>query len=150
MEPGQQDRQLEEFRRSARERRSLAAECYRDPAVFELELERVLRPAWHAIARWDALPRTGDYSAIDLFGEPLVIVRGEDGKLHVFSNVCRHRGHTVVNDSGNARSFVCPYHRWTYGLDGGLRGAPLMQGTKGFDRARCPSCGPKPGRVFSS
>ena len=137
MEPGQKDRQLEEFRRSAREGRSLAAECYRDPAVFELELERVLRPAWHAIARWDALPQTGDYSAIDLFGEPLVIVRGEDGKLHVFSNVCRHRGHTVVKDSGRARSFVCPYHHWTYGLDGGLRGAPLMQGTQGFDRARC-------------
>ena len=114
----------------------LAAECYRDPAFFELELERALRPAWHPVARWDALPDPGDYASLDLFGEPLVIVRDEARRLRVFSRVCRHRAHPVVEGCGNTRAFVCPYHRWTYGLDGCLRGAPLMMGTPGFDRTR--------------
>jgi phenylpropionate dioxygenase-like ring-hydroxylating dioxygenase large terminal subunit len=129
-------RAVEGIRRSADEGLGLDAECYRDPAFFELEVERVLRPGWHPIARWDDLPETGDYLAIELFGESLVVLRGEDRNLHVFSNVCRHRAHTVVKDSGNARSLVCPYHRWSYGLDGGLRAAPLMKGTKGFERAQ--------------
>jgi phenylpropionate dioxygenase-like ring-hydroxylating dioxygenase large terminal subunit len=131
------NQKVENYRSGLREGRALPAACYRDPELFELEIERVLRPAWSAIARWDTLPNAGDYSTQNLYGEPLVIVRGEDEKLRVFSNVCRHRAHTVASDSGNAKSLVCPYHRWTYGLDGQLRGAPFMEDTKGFDRADC-------------
>jgi phenylpropionate dioxygenase-like ring-hydroxylating dioxygenase large terminal subunit len=115
----------------------LAADCYRDADFFGLELEKVLRPAWHAIARWDESPDVGDFSAVELFGEPLVIVRGEDRNLRVFSNVCPHRAHTVATESGNTKTLVCPYHRWAFGLDGALRAAPLMKGTAGFDPANC-------------
>lgn len=133
----QRHQYLDGIKKSAANGLALPAECYRDPAFFDLELEHVLRPGWHPIARWDSLPEVGDFSAIDLFGEPLVIVRDDDEALRVFSNVCRHRAHTVAHGSGNSKSLVCPYHRWTYGLDGGLRGAPLMDEQTGFDRARC-------------
>ncbi len=131
------DQYLDGIQRSAAQGLALPAECYRDPAFFDLELEHVLRPGWHPVARWDSLPEAGDYCAIDLFGESLVIVRGDDLHLRVFSNVCRHRAHTVAEGTGNAKSLVCPYHRWTYGLDGALRGAPLMDQKPGFDRSRC-------------
>ncbi len=137
MEPHLRNWYVERVRRGTDEGRALDPACYRDPAFFELELEHVLRPAWHAVARWDALPEPGDYMAIDLFGEPLAVVRDGSGQLRVFSNVCRHRAHTVVAGTGNAKSLVCPYHNWTYGLDGKLRGAPLMTGEEGFDRAHC-------------
>ena len=128
---------LDEIDHSAKKGLALPASCYRDPAFFELEREHVLRPGWHPIARWDTLAEPGDYRAVDLFGEPLVIVRGDDARLRVFSNVCRHRAHTVASGMGNAKSLVCPYHRWTYGLDGALRGAPLMDELPDFDRAHC-------------
>jgi len=115
----------------------LAADCYRNPDFFDLELERVLRPAWHPVARWDALPEVGDYEAIELFGEPLVIVRGEDRALRVFSNVCPHRAHRVAKESGNTKTLVCPYHRWAFALDGQLRAAPLMKDQEGFDAKAC-------------
>ena len=116
---------------------ALPADHYRDPERFELERERVLRPAWHAVARWDELPEPGDYRSLELCGEPLVLVRDEARRLRVLSRVCRHRAHTVVEGSGRARSLVCPYHRWSYGLDGSLRSAPLMKDVPGFDAARC-------------
>lgn len=128
---------LHGLRSNVEEARGLTADCYRDPEFFALEVEHVLRPGWHAVARWDDLPEPGDYAAVDLCGEPLVVVRDDDGRLRVFSRVCRHRAHTIVEGSGNTKRFVCPYHRWTYGLDGGLRTAPLMQDTAGFDPARC-------------
>jgi phenylpropionate dioxygenase-like ring-hydroxylating dioxygenase large terminal subunit len=124
------------LRGSAEGARALAADCYRDPEFFALEIEHVLRPGWHAVARWDDLSEPGDYAAVDLCGEPLMLVRDDERRLRVFSRVCRHRAHTVVEGRGNTKRFVCPYHRWTYGLDGGLRTAPLMNGTAGFDVAR--------------
>ena len=130
-------RYLAALRQSMETGTSLAAECYMDPAAYDLELEHVLRPGWHAVARWDALPTPGDYEAIDLCGEPLVLVRDEQRRLRVFSRVCRHRGHTVVEGRGNAKRLICPYHRWAYGLDGTLEAAPLMRETPGFDRATC-------------
>lgn len=122
-----QPRYLESIRRSLDERRALAAACYRDPEFFALETERVLRRGWHAVARWDDLPEPGDYASFELCGEPLLLVRDAAGTLRVLSRVCRHRAHTVVEGAGNARRFVCPYHRWSYELDGQLASAPLME-----------------------
>jgi nitrite reductase/ring-hydroxylating ferredoxin subunit len=86
-------------------------------------------------ARDDQLPEPGDYLAFDLLGEPLVLVRGEDARLRVLSNVCRHRYMPVLETGcGRVRSLQCPYHRWSYGLDGRLLGAPDMQRTPGFAR----------------
>lgn len=116
---------------------ALAAACYRDAGFFALEVERVLRPGWHAVARWDDLPEPGDYASLDLCGEPLLLARDAERRLRVFSRVCRHRAHTVVEGRGNTRRFICPYHNWSYGLDGRLKTAPLMEGVEGFDRDAC-------------
>lgn len=117
---------------------TLAPSAYADPAIWQSEVERVLRPGWTPVARVDQLAAPGDYVAFELFGDPLVAVRGDDGELRVLSRVCRHRWMPVVGDgAGRRRSFQCPYHRWTYGLDGRLLGAPDMEATPGFTRAGC-------------
>lgn len=114
---------------------TLPPRCYTDPAFYALEQERVFRRGWIGVARVDELARPGDYVAFDLLGEPLVAVRGDDGRIRVLSRVCRHRWMPVVEEGrGCTRAFQCPYHLWTYGLDGRLRGAPEMQRTPGFDR----------------
>ncbi len=133
MQSEEHSRYFQALRESDKSGHTLAADCYRDPAMFELEVEHVLRPGWHPLARWDELAEPGDYKSVDLFGEPLVVVRGEEGALRVFSRVCRHRAHTIVEGTGNTRTFVCPYHRWSYGLDGALRAAPLVKGSPSFD-----------------
>ena len=71
--------------------RPLPGECYTDEAFFALELERVLRPEWHAVARATDLPDVGDYRAIDLFDEPIVLVRDEEKRLRAYSGICPHR-----------------------------------------------------------
>lgn len=118
--------------------RGLPPRAYLDPAIFERERERIFRREWHCVAREDQLARAGDYVAFELFGEPLVAVRGDDARLRVLSGVCRHRWMPVVETGrGHRRSFQCPYHLWTYALDGRLVGAPDMDRTPGFERARC-------------
>ena len=73
----------------------------------------------------------------ELAGEPLVIVRGSDGQLRAFYNVCRHHAAAVVTEEqGTASIFRCPYHGWSYGLDGSLKGAPEFEGVCGFDRSQ--------------
>ena len=129
---------VETIRRGIAAGHGLPAACYRDPEFLELEREHVLRPGWHAIARWDDLPNPGDYASVDICGEPLLLVRDDAGTLRVFSRVCRHRAHTVVEGTGNATCFTCPYHRWTYGLDGVLRAAPLMDGAVNADNCGLP------------
>lgn len=100
-------------------------ERYLDPVRFERELEQVFRQYPLALCPSGALARPGDSFAIDVAGLPLLLVRGEGGQLNGFVNACRHRG-TRLQAAGPAhqRAFVCPYHSWTYGLDGALRGRP--------------------------
>jgi phenylpropionate dioxygenase-like ring-hydroxylating dioxygenase large terminal subunit len=116
---------------------TLPPSCYVDPAFWQLELERIFRREWLCIGRVDQLARAGDYFAFELLGEPLVAVRGDDGEIRVLSSVCRHRWMPVALGRGNRRSFQCPYHLWTYALDGRLLGAPEMQRAEGFERADC-------------
>jgi phenylpropionate dioxygenase-like ring-hydroxylating dioxygenase large terminal subunit len=81
------------------------------------------------------VPAPGDYLCVDAAGVPLLLVRGDDGVLRCFFNVCRHRGGRVAEGRGNgARVFTCPYHAWSYGLDGGLAGQPTAEGFAGIDR----------------
>jgi phenylpropionate dioxygenase-like ring-hydroxylating dioxygenase large terminal subunit len=117
--------------------RALPAGCYTDPAFFELERERVLRPGWHAVARWDELPNPGDYRAIDVAGEGVLLVRGEDRELRAMSSICLHRAFPIAQDHGNTKRFTCPYHRWAYDLEGRLKAAPFMEDVAGFDRDAC-------------
>ena len=116
---------------------ALARECYVDPAFFDLEVERIMKPGWHAVARSNQLANAGDYRSLDLFGEPIVVLRDGAGRLRAYSRVCRHRAHPFVEGEGNAKRFVCPYHRWTYDLQGELVAAPLMEQVDGFERKDC-------------
>jgi phenylpropionate dioxygenase-like ring-hydroxylating dioxygenase large terminal subunit len=89
------------------------------------------------VGRADEVGEPGDYLSLDLLGEPVVMVRDGDGEVRVLSRICRHRAMPVVSGAGHARTFVCPYHTWTYALDGRLLGAPEMSRTPGFDRTGC-------------
>jgi phenylpropionate dioxygenase-like ring-hydroxylating dioxygenase large terminal subunit len=87
----------------------------------------ILRREWLAIARSSDIPQAGDYLSFDMLSEPIALVRQKDGSVAGLSNVCRHRMATLLDGSGNTRTLVCPYHRWTYGLDGRFVGAPCMK-----------------------
>jgi phenylpropionate dioxygenase-like ring-hydroxylating dioxygenase large terminal subunit len=103
--------------------------AYVDPAVFELEQERIFRRAWLYVAHESEVPRAGDYVLRRVGPEEVLLVRDEDGRLALLHNRCAHRGARIVaQPSGNLRQFRCPYHAWTYGLDGRLLGMPLPDG----------------------
>ncbi|MBM3540876.1 MAG: aromatic ring-hydroxylating dioxygenase subunit alpha [Alphaproteobacteria bacterium] len=123
--------------------RGLAPDTYVSDAFFARECRTLFRRAWLCVGHAEDVPRPGDYASFDLLGEPFVLVRGLDNVVRVLSRVCQHRSMLVVEGAGNARSFACPYHMWTYGLDGQLAGAPEMQKTPGFDPARCALPGPR-------
>ncbi|HMK68637.1 MAG TPA: aromatic ring-hydroxylating dioxygenase subunit alpha, partial [Stellaceae bacterium] len=105
---------------------SLAQPFYRDPRIFERDIERIFMRHWLCAGHAGALPRRGDYFLVEYGAESVIVARGEDGELRALVNVCRHRGSRVCSAPGNARSFSCPYHGWTYGLDGKLLAARHM------------------------
>lgn len=115
---------------------TLPPEAYRSPAFFELEVEAIFRQDWICVGHISQVAAVGDYFTLTLFGEPLVVVRARDG-IKALSTVCRHRWVPVVEGRGNAKAFVCPFHKWTYALDGKLIGAPLMGEARAFDRETC-------------
>src|SRR5687767_12084531 len=116
---------------------TIPAIWYTDTRIMELELRTVFRSAWQCAGRLDSLHAPGDYVSGELpCGEPIVVVRGTDGVLRGFFNVCRHHAAAVVtSEQGSARQFRCPYHGWTYSLDGELKGTPDFTGVCDFDRA---------------
>lgn len=108
---------------------SLPAWLYNDPEFFAVETARVMRPSWQVVCHISDVPNIGDYHTFDFLGESILVVRGEDQKIRAMANVCRHRGSRLVDGpSGCARKLVCPYHAWSYELDGRLTGVP-MRGT---------------------
>jgi phenylpropionate dioxygenase-like ring-hydroxylating dioxygenase large terminal subunit len=111
---------------------TLPPEAYGSDELFGLETERVLRAGWIPLCRVEQVEAAGSYLSVDLLGEPLVVTRDRDLGLHVLSRTCRHRWAEVATGSGVARALQCPYHLWTYGMDGHLAGAPEMQGVEGF------------------
>src|SRR5690606_25160835 len=116
---------------------SLPAWTYSDPEFFAIEQERVFAPAWQVVCHVSDIPHPGDWHTLDYLGESVIVVRGRDGQVRAFSNVCRHRGSRVVDGaSGCARRLVCPYHAWTYDLDGSLVGVPDAASYPGLDRSR--------------
>ena len=114
---------------------TLPASWYCDPAVYALERERIFASAWTYAgpAAWAEEP--GCFFAAQVGHVPVAIVRGSDGTLRGFVNVCRHRGHLVVEGTGCKATLQCPYHAWTYDLDGSLRRAPRAEREPGFDPA---------------
>ncbi len=97
---------------------------YRDPRVLEVEERRLFRSSWQYVGPLECLSRAGDHVVGRVSRVPVVVVRGGDGELRGFLNVCRHRGSLVVLADGNTPRLQCPYHAWTYNLDGTLRSAP--------------------------
>jgi len=114
---------------------SLQQAFYADPDIFRRDVERVLFRHWLCAGHESSLPKPGDFQLLEIAGESAIIVRGEDAHLRALVNVCRHRGSWVCwEPSGQAKSFTCPYHGWTYGLDGSLQAARHMPAE--FDRSR--------------
>jgi phenylpropionate dioxygenase-like ring-hydroxylating dioxygenase large terminal subunit len=112
--------------------RALPPWAYTDPRFLALEEQRIFATRWVCVGRADALRETGDYLATSVADEPVIVIRGEDGAVRALSNVCRHRMSTLLEGRGNVRRIVCPYHAWTYNLDGSLRGAPAMERSASF------------------
>ncbi|MGW5383128.1 aromatic ring-hydroxylating oxygenase subunit alpha [Nocardia sp. NPDC003963] len=106
-----------------------------DPELAVKERE-VVRRFPHIVAHVDELQKSGDFLTTELIGTPLLVVKQNDGSVKAFSNVCRHRGSKVeFGESGCKRVFSCPYHNWSYGKDGSLRGLPHADGFEGMDRS---------------
>ncbi len=114
---------------------TLPPACYSGTDVLAAELSGLLRRSWLGVARADELKAPGDYRVLELAGTSTILVRDDEGRLRAFANVCRHRGTRLLDGAGNAAHIRCPFHGWTYGLDGSLRGATRMGATRGFRHA---------------
>jgi phenylpropionate dioxygenase-like ring-hydroxylating dioxygenase large terminal subunit len=117
---------------------SLPGWTYHDAGFFEAEKLAVFRPSWQLICHLNDIPQPGDYHCLDFLGESLMAVRGEDGQVRSFHNVCRHRASRLLDGpKGNCGGRIaCPYHRWTYALDGRLIGVPQLKTYPGLEPAR--------------
>ena len=112
---------------------AMPREVYVSEAFHDLEMERIFGRQWHCAGRAESIPRAGDYLTWRIGRQPVVVVRQKDGSLKALSNVCRHRMMKLLEGSGHCRRIVCPYHAWTYDLDGQLVQARHMERTRGFD-----------------
>ena len=113
----------------------LPADCYTDARFLERELEVVFAASWLMAGRVDRIAKRGDYFTLDYAGASLVVMRDLAQKVRVYANACRHRGARLLSGEGNCRALVCPYHSWTYALDGSLKGCAGMEDTRDFDPA---------------
>jgi len=115
-------------------------QAYTSDQQYEFEVRNILKREWLCVGHQSQVPNPGDYFNLELLGEPMVVVRGKDSQIRVLSRVCPHRGMDVNPTDygraakGNTRFLICPYHFWTYDLDGRCKGAPEMQKAHGFSR----------------
>ncbi len=116
---------------------SLPAWIYRDEEFFAHEATRIFRPSWQLVCHINDIPDAGDFHTFDFLGESIVAIRGDDRKVRAFHNVCRHRAaRLLAGPKGNCRfRITCPYHAWSYGLDGKLAGVPFRETFPGLDLA---------------
>lgn len=117
--------------------RSMPASFYTDQTLLDIERRTLFGQEWVCIGRADEIPSPGDHMTFQLCDEPLVAVRGDDRVIRVLSNVCRHRGALVASGRGTSSHLQCPYHHWTYGLDGMLQRAPRLDEHQSFDPSTC-------------
>ena len=113
--------------------RTLPWTWYSDPDVLRCERERIFARAWQYVGHSGQLAENGSFLAASAGEIPVVVTRARDGALRAFVNVCRHRGHVLVSGEGRRETLQCPYHAWTYGLDGVLRAAPRSDREPGFE-----------------
>ncbi len=125
---------IEELIASQKPGYALEQRFYTDPDVYDLEIERVVMRNWILVGHQSELPEPGDFKVFNVANESAIIVRGSDGELKAFANVCRHRGSLVCLESqGSTRKFTCPYHGWMYDIDGKLTAARSM--ASDFDKS---------------
>jgi phenylpropionate dioxygenase-like ring-hydroxylating dioxygenase large terminal subunit len=131
---------------------TLPAQAYTSQEFYDWEVEHLFRNDWLPLAHMSQIPQVGDFLNIEILGEPLIVVHGKDGGVRVLSRICPHRAMDIMPEGfgyaghgigdakegqpgcGHARLFMCPYHAWTFELDGRLKGAPEMQQTAEFER----------------
>src|SRR5262245_21273926 len=114
---------------------TIPSSWYVDPDLAELERQAVFSSNWQVGARVEEVDQPGQYVTCDVAGEPIVVVRGSDNTLRGFFNVCRHHAAAVMTEpSGQTLQLQCPYHGWTYSLEGSLKTAPDLGTVRGFDR----------------
>lgn len=128
------DQSVEELIANQKPGYSLDQRFYTDPDIYELEVEKIINRNWILAGHTSQLAEPGDYKVLNVGQESAIIVRGSDGNLKAFANVCRHRGSLVcLEHEGHADKFQCPYHGWIYDIDGNLTAARNMH--DGFDRS---------------
>ena len=114
---------------------TLPSRLYLDESIYEQEKQKIFYCNWHYAGHLSQLNKPGDYLTATVADESIFIVRGQDQTLRGFYNVCRHRAHQLLEGSGNTRNIVCPYHAWSYALDGELRHARISEKVPGFDKS---------------
>jgi Rieske 2Fe-2S family protein len=113
---------------------TLPGRDYHAPDVYAFERDAVFASSWMCVGRAEQLPGPGDYLTAEVAGESPIVLRGDDGVLRAFANTCRHRGTLLLEGSGSVRRVIkCPYHAWTYALDGRLAGSPNVHPEDGID-----------------
>lgn len=117
---------------------SIPPQFYSSAAVVAAEEDAVFRSSWLGIGRADVVRDPGDYVALDLAGQSIILLRDKEGALRAFANTCRHRGARLLDGAGNCRGIRCPFHSWAYHLDGRLAAAPHMEDAEGFDKGDYP------------
>ena len=131
------EEQLAKISLPAEEAYNLPKAAYVSEHIFKQESKHLFKANWVNVAHISQLVKPGDYLSIDVFDYPLLLTRDKNNDIHLMSRVCQHKGTLIAKGSGNAHIFVCPFHAWSYGLDGKLKAAPLMDEAKGFDRKDC-------------
>lgn len=120
--------------------KAMPKSVYTSQEFLDLEIEHIFKKDWFCAGRAETLKNKGDYLTFELAGQPIMIIKDGDGEIRAQSNVCLHRMSTLLQGSGNIKAIVCPYHAWTYNLDGSMRGAPGMGRNEAFckDKLKLP------------
>jgi len=113
---------------------TLPGRDYHAPEIYDLDRERVFARSWHCVGRSEAFVAPGDYATPEIAGESVVVIRDQHRRLRAFANTCRHRGTQLLQGRARVTAIKCPYHAWTYGIDGRLRATPNLRPEDGIDR----------------
>ena len=125
----------EGVRKPLLEAETMPAFTYTSPEFYQREVNRIWHKIWNFIGSADQIANNGDYFTLSFTGVPVIVLRDQDGQIRAFANTCRHRGSELLEGRGNCKLIVCPYHSWSYELNGKLRGAPDMDKTAAFNKS---------------